>query len=128
MNVNTPPRFTALKLTVDIFKMDKLMSQKEVKRAQVLDLLKGNKISRQEASKRMGIGAHQLRRLAEHYHAEGTGGLVSKKRGRASSRRLDELCAPRRSSSWSGRVTGTPRRVARCALIRCERVAPGLAK
>lgn len=74
--------------------MDKLMSQKEVKRGQVLDLLKGNKISRQEASKRMGIGARQLRRLAERYHAEGIGGLVSKKRGRASNRRLDEtLCA-----------------------------------
>ena len=58
--------------------MDKLMSQKEVKRAQVLDLLKGSKISRQEASKRMGIGARQVRRLAERYDAEGIGGLVSK--------------------------------------------------
>ena len=48
--------------------MDKLMSQKEAQRAQVLDRLKENKISQQE----------------------GVAGLVSKKRGRASNRRLDE--------------------------------------
>lgn len=81
------------------FEMGKLMSQKEVKQAQVLDLLKENKISQQEASKRMGVSARQVRRLAKRYHAEGLGGLVSKKRGRASNgcpaksssaRRLDE--------------------------------------
>lgn len=70
--------------------MDKLMSQKEVKRAQVLDLLKENKISQQEASKRMGVSTRQVRRLAKRYLAEGLSGLVSKKRGRASNRRLDE--------------------------------------
>lgn len=42
----------------------------------------------------MGIGARQVRRLAERYHAEGIGGLVNKKRGRTSNRWLDEtLCA-----------------------------------
>jgi len=35
--------------------MDKLMSQKEVQRAQVLDMLEEAKISQQEASVRMGI-------------------------------------------------------------------------
>lgn len=70
--------------------MGELMSKKEVNRAQVLDMLKEDKISRQEASKRMGVSTRQARRLAKRYGAEGLGGLVSKKRGRASNRRLDE--------------------------------------
>ena len=70
--------------------MDKLMSQKEVKRAQVLDMLKEGKISQQEAAQRMGISTRQARRLAKHYLAAGLSGLASEKRGRASNRRLDE--------------------------------------
>lgn len=70
--------------------MDKLMSQKEVKRAQVLDRLKEGKISQQQASKQMGITPRQVRRLVKRYQQEGVAGLVSKKRGRASNRRLDE--------------------------------------
>ena len=40
---------------VDILKMEKLMNPKEVKRAQVLDLLKEDKVSQQEAARRMGV-------------------------------------------------------------------------
>jgi len=70
--------------------MDKLMSHKEAKRAQVLELLKESKISQQEAAKQMGVTARQVRRLAKRYLTEGLDGLVSKKRGAASNRRLDE--------------------------------------
>lgn len=70
--------------------MDKLMNQKEVKRAQILDLLKVSNISQQEASKRIGISTRQVRRLAKRYQMEGLGGLISKKRGISSNRRLDE--------------------------------------
>ena len=66
------------------------MSQKEVKRAQILDLLIEGKISQQEASKRLGVTTRQVRRLTRRYQAAGLAGLVSKKRGRASNRRLDE--------------------------------------
>ena len=69
--------------------MDKLMHQKEVKRAQILDLLKVGSISQQEASKRIGISTRQVRRLAKRYQLEGLDGLISKKRGLASNRRLD---------------------------------------
>lgn len=68
--------------------MDKLMSQKEVKRAQVLDLVKAHKISQQEASKRMSITTRQVRRLSKRYQAAGLAGLASKKRGRASNRQF----------------------------------------
>lgn len=71
-------------------KLDKLMSQNEVKKAQILDMLKAKKISQQEASQRLGITTRQVRRLAKHYLASGLNGLISKKRGRASNQQLDE--------------------------------------
>ena len=66
------------------------MSQKEVKRVQVLDMLKEDKISQQEAAKRMGVSTRQVRRLVKRYQVYGLTALISKKRGRASNRRLDE--------------------------------------
>jgi len=71
--------------------VDKFMSQKEAKRGQILEVLKEDKISQQEAAKRMGVSTRQVRRLAKRYQAEGLAGLVSKKRGRDSNRRLDEV-------------------------------------
>ena len=62
-----------------------------MKRAQVLDMLEEDKISQQEASKQMGVGTRQVRRLSTRYHTEGLGGLVSKKRGCTSNWRLDEV-------------------------------------
>lgn len=70
--------------------MDTLMSQKEAQRAQVLDRLKEGNINQQEAARRMDITPRQVRRLANRYQQEGVAGLVSKQRGRASNRRLDE--------------------------------------
>ena len=74
--------------------MDKLMSHKEVKRAQILDFLKENRISQLEAARRLGVSPRQTRRLAKRYQLEGLSGLVSKKRDCPSNRRLDEtLCS-----------------------------------
>jgi len=70
--------------------MDKLVSQTEVKRAQVLDTLKEGEISQLKAARRIGVSTRQARRLAKRYLREGVAGLISKKRGRASNRRLDE--------------------------------------
>ncbi len=47
--------------------MDKLMSQKEVKRAQVLDLLKEYKISQRRASEQMGVSTRHVCRLTKRY-------------------------------------------------------------
>ena len=52
--------------------MDKLMSQKEVKKAQVLELLKDKKISQEEAAKRLDITTRQVRRLSKRYRAVGS--------------------------------------------------------
>ena len=69
--------------------MDKLMSQKEAGRAQALDLLMADKISQIEAAQRMGISVRQTYRLEKRYRAFGLAGLISKKRGRASNRRIE---------------------------------------
>jgi transposase len=71
------------------------MSQQEVKKAQILDMLKADKISQQEASQRLGVTPRQVRRLAKRYQAFGLDGLISKKRGRASNRQLDEALQKR---------------------------------
>lgn len=71
-------------------KTDKLMNEKEAKQARVLELLKENKISQQDASVRLGITTRQVRRLTKRYQATGLAGLASKKRGKVSNRRLDE--------------------------------------
>lgn len=74
--------------------MDDLMSQKEARRAQVLALLNEKTISQQEAAKHLGITPRQTRRLAKRYQSEGLAGLISKKRGRPSNRRLtEETCS-----------------------------------
>lgn len=66
------------------------MSQKEVKRSQILDKLKEGKISQQKAARQMDISTRQARRLAERYQRTSLAGLISKKRGCASNYRLDE--------------------------------------
>lgn len=70
--------------------MDNLVNKKEVKHAQILDKLNEGKISPQEAALRMDITPHHVGRLAKRYRQEGVSGLISKKRGRASNRQLDE--------------------------------------
>ena len=70
--------------------MGGLMSQKEANRAQVLGLLEEHDIDQKEAAKRLGVTARQVRRITRRYRAEGLPGLSSKKRGKASNRRLDE--------------------------------------
>jgi len=70
--------------------MNKLMSQKEVKRAEVLDRLKEGKISQHQASEQMGITPCQKRRFSKRYQMEGLARLSSKQRGRASNRRRAE--------------------------------------
>ncbi|WP_434782127.1 ISNCY family transposase [Ferrovum myxofaciens] len=71
------------------------MSQKEVKRAQMLDVLIEGKIDQQEAARRLGITTRQLRRLTRCYREEGLKGLISKKRNRPSNRQLNETVLAR---------------------------------
>ena len=70
--------------------MDKMMSQKEAIRAQVIELLTAGKIDQKEAGKRLAVSARQIKRIVRRYRTEGLPGLMRKKRGTTSNRRLSE--------------------------------------
>ncbi len=70
--------------------MGKMMSQKEVKRAQVMAQLTAGQIDRKQAGKLLGLSERQIKRIVKRYRTEGLPGLVSKKRGAPSNRRLSE--------------------------------------
>src|SRR5450756_2143387 len=70
--------------------MDRMMSQKEAKRGQVMELLTAGKVSQQEAGKMLAVSVRQIKRILRRYRTAGLPGLISKKRGRVSNRRLDE--------------------------------------
>ena len=66
------------------------MSQQEVKRAQVMELLTAGKIDQKEAGKRLAVSVRQIKRIVRRYRTEGLPGLMSKKRGTTSNSRLSE--------------------------------------
>ena len=66
------------------------MSQKEALRAQVMELLMAGKIDRKEASQRLAVSARQIKRIVRRYRTAGLPGLISKKRGVPSNRRLTD--------------------------------------
>ena len=70
--------------------MDMMMSQKEVKRAQVMEQLTAGKMDQKQAGKLLAVSVRQIKRIVRRYRKEGLPGLVSKKRGQSSNRRLDE--------------------------------------
>jgi transposase len=70
--------------------MDDMMSQKEVKQAQVMELLTASKINQKEAGKRLAVSVRQIKRIVQHYLVTGLSGLISKKRCQPANRRLDE--------------------------------------
>ena len=75
--------------------MGGLMSQKEVERAQTLDLLRAGKVNPRDAAQRIGVSLRHLRRLARRYQGEGLAGLASKQRGTPSNRRLGDTVRAR---------------------------------
>ncbi|MGH8588990.1 MAG: helix-turn-helix domain-containing protein, partial [Gammaproteobacteria bacterium] len=71
--------------------MDRIeMSGKEIKRLEVLRRLEDGVLRQREAGRVLGVSERQVRSLARRYAALGAAGLVSKRRGQPSNRRLDE--------------------------------------
>jgi|GEM_PF-6099274 len=66
------------------------MSTKEASRLMVLTLLETGAINQKEAGRRMDVTPRQVRRMMKRYKAEGVSGLISRKRGRASNRKLSD--------------------------------------
>ena len=66
------------------------MTQKEVKRAQILDEVKGGRMKQKAAARELNISARHIRRISKRYAALGLEGLISQKRGKPSNRQLDQ--------------------------------------
>lgn len=66
------------------------MSQRELDRLEVMQRIEQRRVSQVEAARLMGMSPRQVRRLYVAYRREGPEGLVSRKRGRASNRRMGQ--------------------------------------
>lgn len=66
------------------------MSAKEANRLKVITLFEAGTISRKEAAKRMDVTQRQVSRLAKRHKLDGISGLVSKRRGVPSNRKISE--------------------------------------
>lgn len=70
--------------------MDKLltMSEKELKRLEVMKRLEEKRIRQPEAANQLGISIRQVKRLLKTYREKGAEGLISKRRGKPSNNQL----------------------------------------
>lgn len=64
------------------------VSQQELDRAGVVSQVMEGQLLQADAAQRLGLSTRQVRRLCRRYESEGLLGLVSKRRGRPSNRRL----------------------------------------
>ena len=64
------------------------MSAKELERKSQIERALDKRITQKEAAETLGISERQIRRLIQQYRKEGAGGLVSKKRGVPSNRKI----------------------------------------
>lgn len=87
------------------------MNGKEIRRLEVLREVIDGVTSQRAAGVVLGLSEPQVRRLLRGYEAQGAQALVSRRRGRASNRRIDAA----RKAAILGRVRG------RCAPGRADR-------
>ena len=71
------------------------MSAKELNRLEVLGRVLERRLTQAQAARQLGLSVRQVERLCRKLRLEGARGLVSKKRGRASNRRLPEALRER---------------------------------
>ena len=66
------------------------MSQKELNRLEAVQKIKDGRLSVVQAAESLGLSRSQMHRLLQAYERDGAPGLVSRKRGQPSNRRLTE--------------------------------------
>ena len=68
------------------------MSRRELDRAEVLSRVVARRLTQREAARQLGVSERHVRRMLAAFETEGPAGLVSRKRGRPSPRRIaDEV-------------------------------------
>ena len=66
------------------------MSDKEIHRLPVIQAVCEKRLRRRDAASQLGVSERQAQRLINRYRISGAEGLVSRKRGQPSNRRLTE--------------------------------------
>jgi len=66
------------------------MSQRELTRLEVIQRVKRKTLKQRQAAELLSLSVRQVKRLCKAYHASGTAGLISKRRGQPSNNRLSE--------------------------------------
>ena len=64
------------------------MSNKELNRLEILGRVRERRLTQGQAAAQLGLGVRQVERLCRTLRLDGPRGLVSKRRGRTSNRRL----------------------------------------
>jgi transposase len=64
------------------------MSTKELNRLEILGRVLERRLTQAEAAEQLGLGVRQVERLCRRLRLKGRQGLISKKRGRPSNRKL----------------------------------------
>ena len=67
------------------------MSRKEVQRLTVLQRVLEEGLEQARAAQQLGLSVRQVKRLCRRLREEGAAGLISRRRGRPSNRRIDEV-------------------------------------
>ena len=71
------------------------MSAKELDRLEIIRRVTERRLTQRTAAERLGLGLRQVERLCRAFRADGAAGLVSRKRGRASNRKLAQVLRER---------------------------------
>ena len=66
------------------------MSRKERDRLKVVEAVREKRLKQGEAAKQLGLSVRQVKRLVRAHREEGTAGLISKRRGQSSNRRIKD--------------------------------------
>ena len=64
------------------------MSAKELDRLEIIGRVLERRLTQRKAAEQLGLSQRQVERLCRAYRSEGAAGLVSRKRGRRSDRKL----------------------------------------
>ena len=66
------------------------MSRKERDRLRIVEAVLEKRLTQREGAAQLGLSVRQVKRLVRMHREEGVGGLISKRRGRPSNRRIEE--------------------------------------
>ncbi len=67
------------------------MSGDERERSHLVRAFVESRLGQREASERVGVGVRQFKRVVGSWRQDGDAGLLSRQRGRASNRRLNDI-------------------------------------